>query len=151
LKRTNVSKTGMPMTGAFYWSPIPRENSPWWVISSAHDFGLDSETGHVDLWPHVLTRLADAWGKDPVFLRRRLSLSYTGLPRGRVTKPEKVYLILHGNDAPIRGWEDSVIESFRLSRRKVRCLFDEHETQIPGHPEAFNRHFARIPRMNLVK
>jgi len=61
----------------------------------------------------------------------------SGPGRGRVGRPGKTSLILHGKDAPIIGWEELVIDRFRLSGRKFRILFDEHETQIPGHPEAF--------------
>jgi hypothetical protein len=65
-----------------------------------------------------------------------LALSYIGLPRGRVTRPERTYLVLHGDDSPVTGWEEMVIASFRLSGRKVKFLIDEHETMIPGHPQA---------------
>ena len=78
--------------------------------------------------------LAAAWGKDAQVLKRRLALSYTGLPRGRVTRPDKTFLVLHGKDSPVQGWEEMVIASFRLSGRKVKFIFDEHETQLPGHP-----------------
>jgi len=63
-----------------------------------------------------------------------LALFFTGLPRGRVTRPEKTFLVLHGKDSPIPMWERLVIESFRLSDRKVKFVYDEHETMIPGHP-----------------
>jgi hypothetical protein len=65
-------------------------------------------------------------------------IPYTGLPRGRVTRPDKTYLILHGEDSPDfpAGWEKLVIEAFGLSGRNVKSVFDEHETQIPGHPQA---------------
>jgi hypothetical protein len=103
---------------------------------TCHDLGRPPDTGHVDLWPKVLDHLAAAWGRDGKTLRRRLGIQYTGLPRGRVTRPGKTSLILHGEDAPITGWEELVAGRFRLSRRTFKVLFDEHETQIPGHPEA---------------
>jgi hypothetical protein len=80
--------------------------------------------------------LAEAWGKDVQILKRRLTLSYTGLPRGRVTRPDKTFLVLHGKDSPVEGFEEMVVASFRLSGRKVKFIFDEHETQLPGHPQA---------------
>ena len=77
--------------------------------------------------------LAAAWGKDAQTLKRRLALSYTGLPRGRVTRPDKTFLVLHGKDSPVRGFEEMVVASFGHSGRKVKFIFDEHETQLPGH------------------
>jgi hypothetical protein len=96
----------------------------------------------------VLTRLAFAWGEDGALLKRRLGLFYTGLPRGRVTRPGKTFLILHGNDAPLSAWAGLVIDRFQLSSRKVKPLFDEHETPIPGHREAFAIHFDRVHPTN---
>ena len=142
----NEPITAGPTTGPYYWFPSPSDDSPSWSILAAHDFELDPDTGHDELWPFVLEHLASAWGKDPVLLKRRLNLSYTGLPRGRVTKSEKLYLILHGNDAPlqVQDWEGLIVESFRLSGTRTKSLFDEHETQITGHPEAFASLFSRV-------
>jgi hypothetical protein len=130
--------TSQPKTGAFYWFPSPGPDSPAWSIFAAHDLNLDPDLGHVELWPYVLTGLAAAWGKDADLLKRRLSLSYTGLPRGRVTHPGKIFWILHGNDAPISGWETMLVKRFGLSGQRFRFLFDEHERRIPGHPEALS-------------
>lgn len=126
-----------PRCGPYYWFPRPSEGGPSWTILTCHDAGLPADTGHARLWTWLLVQLATAWGRDHVALGRRLGLFYTGLPRGRVTRPGKESLILHGNDSPISAWEALVVEHFRLSGRKVKFLFDEHETQISGHPEAF--------------
>ena len=126
------------LTGGYYWFPAPSPDGITWSVVTCHDLGCDPDAGHdADLWPRLMVRLASAWGKDAQVLKRRLALAYTGVPRGRVTRPDKTYLILHGKDSPISGWEELVIESFRLSGRKVKFIFDEHETQIPGHPEKF--------------
>ena len=42
-------------------------------------------------------------------MSRRLIEHCYGIPRGRVTSRGKVYLILHGNDSPIRAWKKAVI------------------------------------------
>jgi hypothetical protein len=34
------------------------------------------------------------------------------LPRGRVTHPDKVYLILHGDDSPIPDWSEALMGGF---------------------------------------
>jgi len=126
------------LTGGYYWFPAPSPDGITWSVVTCHDLGSDPDAGHdADLWPRLMVRLASAWGKDAQVLKRRLAQSYTGLPRGRVTHPDKTYLVFHGKDSPIPMWEELVIESFRLSGRKVKFIFDEHETQIPGHPEKF--------------
>jgi len=127
----------VPLSGAWYWFPRPFEDRVQWTVMTCHDLGRSPETGHVRLWPCVLERLAAAWSRDGKALVLRLGLYYTGLPRGRVSRPGKTSLILHGKDAPIAGWEELVIDRFQLSGRRVKILFDEHETQIPGHSEAF--------------
>jgi hypothetical protein len=132
LRRSDPSRS---VTGPFYWFPSPGQDSPCWGLLAGHDFGLDPDTGHVELWRHVLTRLAAAWGKEATFVKR-LALAYTGLPRGRVTKPGRVYLVLHGNDAPTTGLEGRIRLHFDLGRQQVKLLYDEHETMISGHPKA---------------
>jgi hypothetical protein len=37
-----------------------------------------------------------------------------------------------------------VVASFRLSGRNVKFIFDEHETQLPGHPEKFSSIFGPL-------
>jgi hypothetical protein len=102
---------------------------------TCRDLGCGRDAGHdADLWPRLMAPLAKAWGKDAQLLERRLALSYTGLPRGRVTRPEKTFLVLHGKDSPDRRFAEMVKESFRLTGQEVKFVFDEHETMIPGHP-----------------
>jgi hypothetical protein len=133
------SKAG-PFTGGFYWFPTPTTGptaSANWSVVTSRDLGCDPDAGHdAELWPLLLDLLADAWGRDRKSFRRRLRQYYTGLSSGRVTKPARTFLVLHGDDAPISGWRDLVVEKYRLGSSKFTMLFVEHETQIPGHPEA---------------
>jgi hypothetical protein len=125
------------MTGGYYWLPAPNAGGISWTVANCRDLGCGPDAGHdVDLWPKLIDRLAATWGRNAQTLKRRLALSYTGLPRGRVTRPGKEFLILHGNDSPVPGWQLLVTESFGLTRCRVRIIFDEHETMIPGHPQA---------------
>jgi hypothetical protein len=134
-----------PLLGGYYWFPTPAPNGITWSIVTCRDLGCNSDAGHdADLWPRLMVPLAAAWGKDALILKRRLALSYTGLPRGRVTRPEKTFLVLHGKDSPVRGWEQMVISSFRLSGRRVKFIFDGHETQLPGHPDKFSSIFGPV-------
>lgn len=125
------------ITGGYYWFPTPDAGRIIWSVVSCRDLRCGPDDGHdADLWPRLMVPLAKAWGKDAQILKRQLALSYTGLPRGRVTRPGKQFMILHGNDSPTPMWEPLVIESFRLSGRKVKFVYDEHETMIAGHPRA---------------
>jgi hypothetical protein len=86
-----------------------------------------------------LDRLADAWQKDARLLKKQLRTHYAGLPRGRVTRPDKAYLILHGGDSPIDTWEEALIRSFKIRGYKVKPIFDEHEQQLPCDVKAVTR------------
>ncbi len=124
-------------TGGYYWFPTPGAGGISWSVVTCHDLHCKPDAGHdEELWSKLIDRLAPLWAKDARLLRRHLGLSYTGLPRGRVTRPERMFLILHGNDSPDPGWKSIVSESFSLTGGRVKFLFDEHETMIPGHSRA---------------
>ena len=134
-----------PFTGGYYWFPTPGPDGITWSVVTCRDLGRGRDAGHdADLWPRLMAPLAGAWGKDALVLEKKLALYYTALPRGRVTRPEKTFLVLHGGDSPTAGWEGLVIAGFRLSGRKVKFLFDGHETQLPGHPEKFSSIFGLL-------
>jgi hypothetical protein len=99
-------------------------------VVTCHQLGFDAEVGHVEMWTAVLDRLAVAWHKDAAVLRRLLIDCCYGLPRGRVTRPDKRFLVLHGNDSPCPAWLKRVVFAFRLDRRSVHVLFDEHEWML---------------------
>jgi len=137
LPTSDQSQGTKPYRGGYYWLPIPSPDGITWSVVTCRDLGCSADAGHdADLWPRLMVPLAATWGKDAQILKRKLALSYTGLPRGRVTRPDRTFLVLHGKDSPIPMWEPLVIESFRLSGRKVKFVYDEHETMIPGHPQA---------------
>ena len=131
-----ASSASGPFTGGYYWFPEPGPDGVVWSVLTCEDLGCGPDDGHDEaLWPRLLSWLAIVWNKDDQFLKRRLQLCYTGLPRGRVTRPGRTYLILHGNDSPPSRSEELLIKAFRLDGQQLKFLFDEHETQIPGHPE----------------
>lgn len=133
----------MGRTGGYYWFPVPDAGGVIWSVITARDLGCGPDAGHdAELWPKLIDRLATIWGKDSRALRRRLRQSYTGLPRGRVTRPSNEFLILHGNDSPPRGWLELVVERFGLEGRRFRVLFDEHETMIPSHSRVIEEIFG---------
>jgi hypothetical protein len=61
------------------------------------------------------------------------------LPRGRVTHPDKVYLILHGDDSPIPDWSEALMGGFSLQGRRVKSLLDDHEQTFHGDDKVMTR------------
>jgi hypothetical protein len=129
----------MPGTGSYYRVPVPADPGLHWVVYTSRDAGLDPDVGHTELWLFVLDRLAIAWAQDRSLLRRPLEDRYAGLPRGRVTRPSRSYLILHGRDAPLIEWLTVVASRFDLPPGRTRILYDEHERMIAGDPDAAER------------
>ena len=129
----------LPLTGGYYWLPTPSLRSFQWRVVTCHDMGFDEDVSHFDIWPKVVTDFARLWGRDPKVLRRRLDKHCYGFPRGRVTRPEKTLLILHGNDSPISDWKQQVILRFNLHGKRIRVLFDEHEQTLPADVKAVRR------------
>jgi hypothetical protein len=77
-----------PLTGAYYWVPIPPLLSLTWRVLTCQDLEFDEDQSHYDMWPKCVSYLAELWGRDPKVLRRHLVKQCYELPRGRVTKPE---------------------------------------------------------------
>ena len=106
-----------PYRGGYYWLPTPSPEGITWSVVTCRDLGCGADAGHdADLWPRLMIALAAAWGKDAQMLKRRLALSYTGLPRSRVTRSDKTFLVLHGQDSPVQGFEAMVIAEFPALR-----------------------------------
>ena len=122
--------------GAYYWLPRPGGPGPTWDLITCHDLGRGAAVGHAALWPVVAGRLAEAWGRTPATLARRLRDHHAGLPRGRVTRVRGVSLVHHGGDAPSPGGLDEIEARFGLRGRPVRRLLDDHERMLAGDPEA---------------
>ena len=117
-----------PLTGAYFWFPRPRQDALAWDLVTCHDFAVRDNISHREFWLNVLEHLATAWSRDPAALKRLLGDHYYGLPRGRITHPKSGYLIVHGDDAPVRGWLTLVKRKFRLKR--VKPEFDDHERML---------------------
>lgn len=129
-KRSEKGRTPGPLTGGYYWFPAPADGSVEWSVPTCHDLGFDPDEGHFDMWPSIIDLLATAWGRDAVRLRKVLGTHCYGLPRGRVTRPDRRSLILHGHDALVPDWLERVVERFDLDTRSARPLFDEHERML---------------------
>jgi hypothetical protein len=144
LTRTKDENQRSPrsLTGGYYWFPAKLGNTVEWSVLSCHDLGFGPNEGHYDMWPSVIDRLATAWGRGPVQLRRRLAKHCYGLPRGRITRPRGRFLLLHGDDAPVADWLGRVVRRFRLDRRSLKLLSDGHEQTFTEDRRAINDEFG---------
>ncbi|HEV3004834.1 MAG TPA: hypothetical protein VGX78_10255 [Pirellulales bacterium] len=141
--RTATRALGRPLTGAWYWVPLPAGGGAVsWDVQVFFDVWRPS-SDHVVVWKHVVDSLAYHW-------RRRLArVDYASLPRGRVCRritdakgdydDDAVPVIYHGNDTPRGGGGLArVRRAFNLPRSAV-AKFDDHERCIAGQPEAMSR------------
>ena len=135
----NSDSSPNPLTGAYYWVPMLPLRSLGWRVLTCHDVGEDDDQSHFEIWPRVITHLSEIWGRDPKAMKRHLEKHCYGLPRGRVTHPVSVYLILHGDDSPIPDWKEPVMQKFNIPRHRVKPLFDEHERTLPGDVRSVRR------------
>jgi hypothetical protein len=130
------------MRGGYYWFPTPAGETVEWSVLACHDLGFGPDDGHYDMWPLVIDRLATAWSRDALRLRRRLAEHCYGLPRGRVTRPDRRWLVLHGDDAPVADWLGRVVGRFGLAGRSVKLVMDEHEQTFSEDRRAVNDEFG---------
>lgn len=131
-----------PLTGGYYWFPTQAGETIAWSVLTCHDLGFDPDDGHFDMWPSVIDRLASVWRRDAGRLRRLLGVHCYGLPRGRIARPDRRFLVLHGADAPVADWLPIVVERFHLDARSVRPLYDEHEETFTRDRQAMNAEFG---------
>ncbi len=141
-EKNGRSRRPAPLTGGYYWFPTRAGDTIAWSVLTCHDLEFDPDDGHFDMWPSVIDRLASAWRRDAVRLRRLLAVHCYGLPRGRITRPDRRFLILHGADAPVADWLPMVVERFNLNARTVRLLHDEHEETFIEDRRAVNAEFG---------
>ena len=135
-KDPNPGPPPRPLTGAYYWVPIPPVHSLTWRILTCHQLGFGEHEGHPKIWPAVIPHLAETWRRDTRAMRRRLRRHCYGLYRGRVTCHENLYWINHGKDSPITDWRAAVVQAFNLHGRRFRTAFDDHERRLPDDAAA---------------
>lgn len=127
-----------PLTGGWYWVPLPRDRGIAWQVHAFYDCWA-SASDHVRIWRHVRDSLEHHWA------RRLLRIECYSLPRGRVSPRADggAIVIYHGDDAPPRmGSLAAVRRAFNLPRA-TPMVFDEHEQCIAGQPEALERALGR--------
>jgi hypothetical protein len=131
-----------PLTGGYYWVPIPGAESIAWSVLTCHDLGFGPDYGHHDMWPSVTNYLARTWGREPGPLRDRLENCYRGLPHGRINRTDGRFLLLHGDEVPVSDWLERVVEQFILDGRAVALQYSEHYETISRHRRAVNAEFG---------
>lgn len=132
----------LSLTGGYYWFPTRAGDTIDWSVLTCYDLGFNPDDGHFDMWPSVIDRLASVWRRDAVRLRRLLAVHCYGLPRGRITRPERRFLLLHGDDAPVADWLPRVLDRFNLNDRGVKLLYDEHEETFTKDRRVVNAEFG---------
>ena len=135
---TSTPKKERPLTGAYFWVPLPERGEVAWDLVTCHDLKAWSAISHREFWPLILEVLAKNWNLDLQTLDRLLHDHHTGLPRGRVTHPKSGYIVIHGDDAPavVPGWLELVKIRFRLTGVKVTPEYTEHEKMLGDDPKA---------------
>lgn len=131
-----------PLTGGWYWVPLPAGDSVAWQVQAFYDCWR-SPSDHVRIWRHVRDSLEHHW-------RRRLPrIECYGLPRGRVSRrivsgtDSGTIVIYHGRDAPRgSGGLAAIRRAFNLPP-STAALFDEHEQCIAGQPDALELALGR--------
>jgi len=137
-QRTRTQAKGRPLTGAYYWVPVPSRTAKKgyrWKIQEFFD-GWTPSSDHVYVWKHVVDSLERAWG------RNVKDCDYCSLPRGRICRREPKsagYALYHGNDSPVGP--EGLVKVAALFNLVGRCkfIFDEHEQMIAGQPEILSR------------
>lgn len=134
-----------PQTGIFWWVPTKRG----WQITAFFDsqFG---DPDHRKIWKAWANTIL---GRDDAHAAAFVAGARCGLPRGRVRKiaPRKhgvgptapLWLILQGDDAPIRNTEKKIAAHFRLPEGEYRLVFDNHECMLRKDVAIVERYLGR--------
>jgi len=139
-----------PQTGIFFWVPW----GDGWRLETFFDSQFPStgsiELDHARIWSKWANTLL---GKDESNTPRAILHSYSGIPRGRVTKTivrkfpggpnERIYLVLHGNDAPMRNAGKIIASRFYLPDGRWKFAFDDHERMTKDDVLAIQRYLGR--------
>jgi len=125
-----------PLTGIYWWVPVPSGSGVEWVITAFHD-DVYGEPMHDTMWKHVLDFLKSKWPKMSV--TPDLEMAYAGLPRGRISQDASGgYAHYHGNDAP--GDLGAARSQFNLTLGgRNKELFDVHEQMLPDDAAVVRR------------
>ena len=139
-----IAESREPQQGIFWWAPrFNEDKSIRWVLieffESEYGYGIDHQSIW-EKWAATILGVADT-KLSPILLD-----AYCCIPRGRVSKELRStgrYLVLHGNDAPVKNAVRSVASRFNLPQNNYCGLFDDHERTIREHVRTIERFFGR--------
>lgn len=125
-----------PQTGIYYWIPLPKNKGKeiYWDIFKYFDSEY-TNLMHDNIWKtQISSFLINSWKDYRTFNLKTIhefKNSYAGLPRGRITRGEKGYFILHGDDSPAGKNNNKIIaREFGLPQNQVIALKDDHERML---------------------
>ena len=116
-----LKESRAPQTGIYWWCPTKND----WRLAVF----FDEEFGnpwHKEIWEKWCATIL---GLDDVRVPSEVAEAYHGLPRGRVSLGRGVYVILHGNDTPIKNGLELVAKRFNLPPG-YHTAFDSHEVTL---------------------
>lgn len=128
----SMRTAGEPVTGPFYWMPLPDRG---WELMVFADTFYGGHAEHDRVWKELVAIMALRWGKEPDKLAKQLNTFPKGLPRGRVAKAESCQWSITVGDIPNDAELEAVISSFNLPPGDTRALFDDSLCVIPEQAE----------------
>ena len=155
-----LSNSNEPQTGIFFWAPTQTQEG--WRLDTFFDSQFPTGYGnhgpnengldHKTIWKIWATTIL---GQHETEVPHEIEGAYRGIPRGRVTKtfpsrrghvvgPAKpLWLILHGNDSPIRDACKLIVSRFNLPDDGYRFEFDNHERTLRPDVALIQRYLGR--------
>jgi hypothetical protein len=141
--RCRAMAKGRPLTGTFYWVPIPTKRGIEWTIQEFFDCWKPSG-GHVYVWKHIQDSLNVRWG------RRGQGVDYRSLPRGRVSMLSAPsarwesgrYLIRLGGGCPVSPANLSKIRKRFNLDPSTPAVIDERFSVDPDQAAALAQTFG---------
>ena len=139
-----------PQTGIYFWIPVAKG----WRLEVFFDSQFPSRPGfdldHSTIWRKWASTMLRTDDPDAT---KEISHNYSGLPRGRVTffkarrRPGgpmvKKYLVLHGNDAPMKNAGKLIAGRFNLPDGLWVWEYDDHERMTADDVRAVQRYLGR--------
>jgi hypothetical protein len=118
-----------PQTGCYWWGPA---NDGWRLFAFyEHDHPGAIHQEIWERWAGIILGVGDRR------LPWEVRAAYSGLPRGRVSREldrqgdaTGRWLILHGNDTPVRSGLRLVRSRFNLPAELTEAVFDAHHEQM---------------------
>lgn len=133
LRHNLLAESREPQTGIYFWAPVGNS----WQLETFFDSQFPTTAGaeldHATIWSKWANTILR---KDDSDAPPEIANSYGGLPRGRVTKTiiknrdgskQRAYLILHGNDSPIKNAGKLIAARFNLPSDRWKFEFEKHE------------------------